>query len=628
MTNSTDSSDFFSRKRKEIGIISIVLIIVSSFGLFFYQQNITEQNVKDSIFTQYRDRQIESTQIIAERISSDLKLIMSILQGIADSTYLHQHYLYGEKIEKIIREKFSEVNNVTKVDGLFIADENNIVTTHIVSKGQRSFINIDLSFREYIQETRNTLQPVFSDGYKGIDNIDRIALSVPIINSDTGEYIGIVGAEIPTEAFFAHYGNIVDIDSQFIVSYDSKFNYIATPRTHFLGKNFFDNEVQKFFNFNNIQNDYYRKVFSGELSDDNAVYNFGSGERLNTGSPILLQEKPIYFIFIITPTTLIYSHINDILNTERVKGFSLIVGAIIAITTLIIFLIKWNVMLNNEVKKRTKEIQETNREIALANEELKIHDKIQKEFINIAAHELRTPIMPIIGLSELLYNKVINKKDNLNQETLQEYLQIIVRNSHRLHRLVEAVLDVTKIESRIFKLNTELVELNEVIANVVTDFENSLKNKGHGDDSKNKNNKKVKIIYESNRNKIFVNADKIRLTQVIFNLLDNANKFTQEGFIIITTRIITNKEKDNNNNVLVIIKDSGIGIDNEILPRLFKKFATKSDQGTGLGLYISKKIIEAHGGRIWAENNSNGIGSTFYFTLPIVKTSEIVINDK
>jgi signal transduction histidine kinase len=235
--------------------------------------------------------------------------------------------------------------------------------------------------------------------------------------------------------------------------------------------------------------------------------------------------------------------------------------------------------------------------------------------------------MPILGLSELLYNKVVNKKGNLNQEILQEYLQIIVRNSHRLHKLVEAVLDVTKIESRIFKLNTELVELNEVIANVVTDFENSLKNKSHGDDGQNKNNKKVKIIYESNRNKIFVYADKTRLTQVIFNLLDNASKFTQEGFIIITTRI-TNKEKDNNNNVIVIIKDSGIGIDNEILPRLFTKFATKSDQGTGLGLFIVKKIIEAHGGRIWAENNSNGIGSTFYFTLPIVKTSEIVINDK
>ena len=619
--------DFFSKKRKEIGILSVVLIIISSFGLFFYQQNITEQNVKNSIFTQYKDRQIESTQAIAEHIGSDLKLLRSILQGIADSTYLQQEILYGEKIEKVIREKFSEVNNVTKVDGLFIADENNIVTTHIVSKGQRSFVNIDISIRDYVQETRNILRPVFSDGFKGIDNIDRIALTVPIRNSDTGKYIGIVGAEIPTESFFAHYGNINNIDSKFFVAYDSIFNYIATPRTQFLGENFFDNKVQKFFNFNNIQIDYYRKVFSGESLGEYAVYDFGSGERLNTGSPILLQEKPTYFIFIITPTAMIYSEINNVLFGEKIAMFSLIVGIIAAITTLIIFLIKLNVVLNNEVKKRTKELQESNREIALANEELKVHDKMQKEFINVAAHELRTPIMPIIGLSELLYKKVLNKNENnLKQETLKEYLQIIVRNSYRLHKLVEDILDVTKIESRIFKLNTELVELNEIIANVVIDFENIIKNKKHDDDGKNKNN--VKIIYEPNRNKIFVNADKTRLTQVISNILDNALKFTQEGFIIITTRI-TYKEKDNDDNkVIVIIKDSGIGIDNEILPRLFTKFATKSDQGTGLGLFIVKKIIEAHGGKIWAENNSNGIGSTFYFTLPIVKTSEIVINSK
>ena len=143
---------------------------------------------------------------------------------------------------------------------------------------------------------------------------------------------------------------------------------------------------------------------------------------------------------------------------EKLAMLSLIVGIIASITALIIFLIKWNVVLNNEVKKRTKELQESNREIALANEELKIHDKMQKEFINVAAHELRTPIMPILGLSELLYNKVVvavNKKDqekggenegkeiNLKQETLKEYLQIILRNSHRLHKLVEDILDVT-----------------------------------------------------------------------------------------------------------------------------------------------------------------------------------------
>ena len=620
----TYDRDFFFKKRKEIGIISVAIIIISSFGLFFYQQNITEQNVKNSIFTQYKDRQIETTQAISKHISSDLKLLKSMLQGIADSSFLQQGLLYGDRIDKMMREKFAEVNNVTKVDTIFILDKDDIVSYEIVSEGTRSFINIDLSFREYIQETKNTLRSTFSDGFKGIDNIERIALSVPIINSSSGKFIGMVGVKIPTESFFSLYGNIRDINSQFLVVYDKKGTLLAVGADKSLvGKNFFGEFVQNFTNHNPILMNLTQNLLQG--ISGYAIYDYGRGERLTTNVPVFIQDKPLYFIQIVTPTATIYSEINNVLFGEEIAMFLLIVGIIAAITTLIIFLIKWNSILNNEVKKRTKELQESNREIALANEELKVHDKMQKEFINVAAHELRTPIMPILGLSELLYKNVLNKNENnLKQETLKEYLQIIVRNSYRLHKLVEDILDVTKIESRIFKLNTELVELNEVMANVVIDFENLVKNKKY-DDGKNKNN--VKIIYEPNRNnKIFVNADKTRLTQVISNLLDNALKFTQEGFIIITTRI-THKEKDDNNDkVIVMIKDSGIGIDNEILPRLFTKFATKSDQGTGLGLFIVKKIIEAHGGRIWAENNSNGIGSTFYFTLPIVKTSEIVID--
>ena len=608
--------DFFFKKRKEIGLISVVIIIISSFSLFFYQQNITEQNVKNSIFAQYKDRQIESTQAISEHISSDLKLLKSILQGIADSSPLQQGLLYGDRIDKVMREKFSEVNNVTKVDTIFIADKDDIVSYEIVSEGTRRFINIDLSFREYIQETKNTLRSTFSDGFKGIDNIGRIALAVPIVNSSSGEFMGIVGVKIPTESFFSIYGNIQDSNSQFLVVIDKKGTSLAGGADKSLvGKNFFGEFVQNFTNHNPILMNLTQNLLQG--IPGYAIYDYGRGERLTTNVPVYIQGKPLYFIQIVTPTATIYSEINNVLFEEKLAMFSLIGGIIVAITALIIVLIKWNSILNNEVKKRTKELQESNREIALANEELKVHDKMQKEFINVAAHELRTPIMPIIGLSELLYNKVLNKNENsLKQETLKEYLQTIVRNAYRLQKLVEDILDVTKIESRIFKLNTELFELNEVISNVVTDFENIIKNK----------NNKVQILYEPNRNKIFVNADKTRLTQAISNILDNSLKFTQEGFIIITTRI-TNKEKDDKDNkVIVIIKDSGIGIDNEILPRLFTKFVTKSNQGTGLGLFIVKKIIEAHGGKIWAENNSNGIGSTFYFTLPIVKTSEIVVD--
>ena len=602
-------ADFLSRKRKEIGIISVLAIIISSFSLFFYQQNITEQNVKDSIFNQYKDRQIETTQIISERIESDLKLIMSILQGIADSVPLQQGELYGDKIQKTMKEKFDQINDITKVDGLFIADEDNIITYNIVSEGKRSFVNIDISFRDYVQETRNSLRPTFSNGFKGIDNMFSIALTVPIVNSDSGKYIGIIGIQIPTEPFFAHSGNINNVDSQFLVAYDSKKDYLATPRTQFIGKNFFDNNVQKFFNVTDIQNNYYHKVFSGKLLGGSAVYDFGSGERLNTGHPILLQEKPTYFIFVITPTTQIYSHINDILHTERVKGFSLIFGLSFAVLILIIFLIKWNNTLNIEVRKRTKELQESNRqlslsnqEIALANEELKVHDKMQKEFINIASHEIKTPLQAILSASQLL---------QMYPERQKKFASAIQRNAIRLQRLSNDILDVAKIESRSLKLNKELFDLNELISNIVEDYKTIIIKDKHS----------VKLYFKPSNYALFVEADKERIAGVISNLLSNAIKFTKKGEIFVSIR--KENSKSINPFALVTVKDNGEGIDPEILPKIFSKFITKSYEGLGLGMYISKNIVEAHEGKIWTENknnNKNGNpGAIFYFTLPLSK---------
>jgi len=284
-----------------------------------------------------------------------------------------------------MQEKFSEVNNVTKVDTIFIADKDDIVSYEIVSEGTRSFINIDLSFREYIQETKNTLRSTFSDGFKGIDTIERIALAVPIVNSSSGEFMGIVGAKIPTESYFSLYGNIQDINSQFLVVSDKKGTLLAVGADKSLvGKNFFGEFVQNFTNHNPILMNLTQNLLQG--IPGYAIYDYGRGERLTTNAPVFIQGKPLYFIQIVTPTTTIYSEINNVLFEEKLTMFSLIGGIIAAITALIIVLIKWNSILNNEVKKRTKELQESNREIALANEELKVHDKMQKEFINVAAH--------------------------------------------------------------------------------------------------------------------------------------------------------------------------------------------------------------------------------------------------
>lgn len=264
----------------------------------------------------------------------------------------------------------------------------------------------------------------------------------------------------------------------------------------------------------------------------------------------------------------------------------------------------------SELKEKEEALEESNKNLLLANEKLSLQSKIQRDFINITAHELRTPIVPIITLTELLYNKIT--KENKTQKNLskesekkQEFLQVILRNCYRLHRLTEDILDVTKIESQTLKLNKERVQLNEIIMNVVNDYKDIISKKRYGSD-------KIRIVYEPSKYNTFVNADKVRLIQVLSNLLDNALKFTKEGNIIITTKKLKENEE-----IMVSIKDSGTGIDPEILPQLFKKFATKSEQGTGLGLFISKNIIEAHGGIMRGENNSESNGSTFYFTLPI-----------
>ena len=255
-------------------------------------------------------------------------------------------------------------------------------------------------------------------------------------------------------------------------------------------------------------------------------------------------------------------------------------------------------------------------ELMKAHEQLKDRSKMQKDFINIAAHEMRTPIQPVLGLAEILSSKI---KD---PEQL-ELLDVIIRNAKRSQKLTNEILDVTKIENQSLELKKQLFNLNDVIINTINDV---MANRQYFKKSDEKN--QIKLSYEPQD--VVVAADKARITEVISNLLINAVKFTKEGAISIS---IVKKGKDNNNNnnnnkqeeveeVTISVKDEGVGIDPQILPRLFTKFATKSETegGTGLGLYISKSIVESHGGRIWAANNKDGKGATFTFSLPIIYT--------
>jgi len=233
-------------------------------------------------------------------------------------------------------------------------------------------------------------------------------------------------------------------------------------------------------------------------------------------------------------------------------------------------------------------------------EQLKAYSAMQKEFINIAAHELRTPVQPILGLSQVLMAEQKGGK-------YSELLLVINRNAERLQQLIEDILDVTKIESQSLHLRIQKFNLNHLISSVISEHKNMIE--------RQQCHKRIVFDFKDDIN---IEGDKGRISQVVSNLLSNSIKFTkEEGSIIITSE---QKKEGNKNIVVVSVKDAGPGIDSEILPRLFTKFASKSEMGgTGLGLYISKSIIDAHRGEIWYDNNI-GKGAIFSFSLPIVSS--------
>src|SRR5919109_3027162 len=252
---------------------------------------------------------------------------------------------------------------------------------------------------------------------------------------------------------------------------------------------------------------------------------------------------------------------------------------------------------------------------------LELQEKMEKEFVNMAAHELRTPVQPLVGMTDILMSQFEEDQQRQQQEqegeggagntknkkeeivVTKDEIEMIARNAKRLERLTSDILDVSRIESNALKLNLELIDLNEKIRTVVNDELSAIPQ-----------GKELKIIFDKRESTpLLVRGDKSRLFEVLSNLIRNAIKFTDSGGTI----TVTAEKTATKNEAIVSIKDTGKGIDREILPRLFTKFASKSENGTGLGLFLSKAIIEAHGGRIWAENNNEEKGATFRFRLPL-----------
>ena len=567
-------------------------------------------------------------------VEQELDKVTAILKTLSGAPAIHNAEI--QRARDIINLRQETTSDIT--DGYFWLDKDGkLVWSSKFANNQslyEQFNQTNLGDQMYFTVPRTTERTYYSSVIESSEGVTKIYISMPIIgeaanNATTTIFKGVIVAGIRTDTL----GNFVK--NQIPPGFESNIGLVDkngiilyTTNQTYIGKNYFGEEFQSSLS---------AILSPNELGDLNNILQRslqgspGTEDITLTGQtttiayrPVMIAGEHLLTLYITSPHQLTGS-VNLAIDQQRYFNL-VIIGSIAALAVgIACLMLTWNRKLEKTVDAKTAELRQ-------ANEQLKIHDRMQKEFINVAAHELRTPIVPILGFSELLYSKIKGRqqqqKGQGQQEEEEEMLETILRNANRLHQLTEDILDVTRIESNTLKLKKERFNLNDVIVDAVEDYREQIANGN------------VKLMYKPGNNNTFVvEADRRRVTQVISNLLNNSIKFTKEGTVTVTT--IRRKDvvdRDNRGEgegggreeVVIAVKDTGSGIDPELMPRLFTKFATKSYQGTGLGLFISKSIVEEHGGKIWAENNSNNgsnsdgkhKGATFYFTLPVVAMSE------
>ncbi len=518
----------------------------------------------------------------------------------------------------------------------------------------------DLSYREYFSVPKETSEAYYSSAIDSNDNISRLYISYPIFNdSNTGsassssnaQFVGIVTAGIRIDRLGDFLQSTVPEKYNSSIGFIDKDGTILYTSTNqsLIGLNVLGEEFQSI--MPSQVNESFNRLLRDSLTIPTAnVYDVAY--QGNTASiaykPVSLENNSIGTLYI-TASHNLAENVQKLINQQI--SFSFVIYIVIAAIALgfAFVVLTSNRRLHTALDSKTYELRKTidklrasndiltstdrslkdkqaqlttiNKELLEAYEQLKVHERMQQDFINIAAHELRTPTQSIVGYTELLqhdYN--LNKQNPIDSDpSTQDSLEALRRNAIRLKNLTNDILDVSRIEAGTLRLNKERINLNEKIRNVVKDISNTNLQVAEKGLTIQFLNDKENVVIE-----YYVNADKSRLFQVLSNLINNAIKFAGINGVISITLDKTEYSMSGNSNTVkeneyafVRVKDNGSGIDPEIQSRLFSKFATKSDIGTGLGLFIAKSIIEAHGGKIFAENNSDGRGATFTFSLPI-----------
>jgi signal transduction histidine kinase len=601
--------------KSNIVLLLVIAAIGTSLSILSYQySSVTAKDIAEIASQEIRSNARIEAHDLSELLIHDIQSITNNLRTLVAAPAIHNN------MTSLTQVLFDSAQTSTKVltDGYYLLDQNGRLIAWSNSNGSSlgKSKSLDLGSLEYFIVPKKTHSPYYTSVMTSADNVPRLYISFPIMVPEakfdkggniivTKTFKGVIVAAVNVNSIGKSLQSELSPEIISNVGLMDKNGVFLYARNHALiGKNYLGDEFQS--SVPPEIKDSYDGILGRSLQGKSGAEDITVRGNTTTISyqPVTIDGKRLWTLYIGSPHGLT-SNVGLLIDQQ--KNFStLAVVAIGAIAVGMAFLIlSWNRRLKGAVDARTSELRranesliESNKLLASANEQLKVHDRMQSEFINVAAHELRTPIMPILGDAEYIEHKfdITNEIVEVDKETIAS----IIRNAKRLDRLASDILDVTRIESKSLKLNKEQFDLSDVLLTCVQDLREQMED----DDSIGRN---VKISYTPRS--ILVEADKGRITQVILNLLRNAIKFTSEGVISIDAF-----RKDDK--VLVSVKDTGPGIDPEILPRLFSKFVTKSDKGTGLGLFISKSIIDAHRGTIWAVNNADGRGCTFTFSIP------------
>ena len=587
--------------RSPLVILAVIAGIALLLSIFSYQYSIlTSNKIRDIASQEVRSNARIEVHGLTQILGKQLQTVSALLQTLTPSPLI-QNDQNQKSAFVLFNSRQNSTNDLTNFYMWLDRDGKIVWISNMKQSTYQKYRGTDLSYRPYFTVPKDTHKAYYRSLIDSNDKVPRLYISYPIINSSTGIFKGVVvsginvytlGNLLKNQLFPQFNSTIGLLDRNGIILYTNPQQYV--------GDFIFGNKFQSL--LSSLLRPPESITLLNNLIRTSLQGYTGVGDILANGKMSTIAYEPVlvkgqYFLTLyISAQQNLATDVSALIDQQRY--FTMLIIAIIGgVATIIAFLVfSWNKRLATVVNTRTADLKTANDSLALANEQLKVHDKMQQEFINVASHEMKTPTQAILG-----YSKLIRR----HPEKREVMMEAIARNASRLQRLTNDILDVTRIETQSLKLNIERVNLNELISDLIEDYRNEIE----------KTNKDIKILHEPQNQIIDVEADKNRLTQVISNLLSNAIKFTMKGTIRVTEEVKDGKAR-------VSVKDTGQGIDTEIFPRLFLKFAAKSETGTGLGLFISKSIVEAHGGKIWAENNTDydgKKGAVFTFSIPLSK---------